>query len=66
MDDGADLVETAFLLQGLLAARQYLDRPGDAALRARIDRLADFLCADKITSAKWRRRLSQRNRRRRL
>ena len=25
-DDGGDLVETAFLMQGLLAARQYFDR----------------------------------------
>ncbi|MCX7876829.1 MAG: T9SS type A sorting domain-containing protein [Melioribacteraceae bacterium] len=25
-DDGADLIETAFLIQGLLAARQYFDR----------------------------------------
>lgn len=40
-DDGADLVETAFLVQGLLTARQYLLR-GDAAeqaLAARIDTL---------------------------
>jgi exo beta-1,2-glucooligosaccharide sophorohydrolase (non-reducing end) len=26
-DDGGDLVETAFMIQGLLAARQYFDRP---------------------------------------
>lgn len=26
-DDGGDLVETAFLIQGLLAARQYFDQP---------------------------------------
>lgn len=34
-DDGADLVETAFLLQGLLAARQYFDRdtPLESAVR---------------------------------
>jgi exo beta-1,2-glucooligosaccharide sophorohydrolase (non-reducing end) len=31
-DDGGDLVETAFLVQGLLAARQYFNRP-DAAER---------------------------------
>jgi len=35
-DDGGDLVETSFLMMGLLAARQYLDRPQEAALRARI------------------------------
>lgn len=29
-DDGGDLVETAFLIQGLLAARQYFDRPTEA------------------------------------
>ena len=35
-DDGGDLVETAFLIAGLLCARQYFD---DARLRAAIDRL---------------------------
>jgi hypothetical protein len=29
-DNGGDLVETSFLLQGLLAARQYFDRDNDA------------------------------------
>jgi hypothetical protein len=29
-DNGGDLVETAFLVQGLLAARQYFDRENDA------------------------------------
>ncbi|MEJ7618440.1 MAG: glucoamylase family protein [Pyrinomonadaceae bacterium] len=29
-DDGGDLVETAFLMQGLLAARQYFDRNSEA------------------------------------
>ena len=29
-DDGGDLVETAFLVQGLLAARQYFDRENEA------------------------------------
>jgi len=29
-DDGGDLVETAFLVQGLLAARQYFNRPDPA------------------------------------
>lgn len=39
-DDGADLVETAFLMQGLLTARQYFDGPGrEAELRERSDRL---------------------------
>lgn len=35
-DDGGDLVETSFLIAGLLCARQYFDDP---ALRAAIDRL---------------------------
>jgi len=40
-DDGGDLVETAYLMQGLLTARQYFDGVGDgeAELRDRIDRL---------------------------
>jgi len=40
-DNGGDLVETAFLMQGLLTARQYFDRhtPAERALRARITRL---------------------------
>ena len=43
LDDGADLVETAFLVQGLLAARTFFDGPGDeATLRQAIDRF----CAD--------------------
>ena len=38
-DDGGDLVETAFLLAGLLCARQYFDRDDDqeSQLRARIN-----------------------------
>lgn len=38
-DDGGDLVETAFLIQGLLAARQYFtgDTVEERDLRARID-----------------------------
>ncbi len=38
-DDGGDLVETAFLLAGLLCARQYFDRDDDPEnqLRARIN-----------------------------
>lgn len=40
-DNGGDLVETSFLFQGLLAARQYFDRSstGEKQIRARIDRL---------------------------
>ena len=40
-DDGADLVETALLFQGLLCARQYFDAAGEAesVLRAQIDGL---------------------------
>lgn len=39
-DNGGDLVETAFMIQGLLAARQYFDRPTaeEQALRATITR----------------------------
>lgn len=38
-DDGSDVVETSFLLAGLLAARQYFDRPDadETRLRASID-----------------------------
>lgn len=40
-DDGADLVETSFMMQGLLAARGYYtrDTPAERDLRARITRL---------------------------
>jgi hypothetical protein len=40
-DDGGDLVETAFLMEGLLTARQYFDRgdTGEVALRGRISKL---------------------------
>lgn len=40
-DDGADLVETSFLIEGLLAARGYYDRdtPAERELRTRITRL---------------------------
>ena len=40
-DDGADLVETSFMMQGLLAARGYYTRntPAERELRARITRL---------------------------
>ncbi len=37
-DDGGDIVETAFLMMGLIAAREWL-RPGQPALAARIDAL---------------------------
>ena len=40
-DDGADLVETALLMQGMLVARQYFDGDGpiETELRMRIDRM---------------------------
>lgn len=40
-DDGADLVETAFLIQGLLTARQYFDRdtPIEKEIRERVTRM---------------------------
>lgn len=40
-DDGGDLVETAFLMQGLLAARQYFDRnvPAEREIRSTITAL---------------------------
>ncbi len=40
-DDGGDLVETSFLLQGLLCARQYFAKgnPGEIQLANRVDRL---------------------------
>jgi hypothetical protein len=43
MDDGADLVETAFLMMGLLTAREYFagPAPAEASLRAGIARLWD-------------------------
>ncbi len=40
LDDGADLVETAFLLQGLLIAEQYFDKDGrETELRAAIGQI---------------------------
>jgi hypothetical protein len=41
LDDGGDLVETAFLMMGLLCARQYFDgaAAAEARLRSAIDRL---------------------------
>jgi hypothetical protein len=40
-DDGADLVETAYLMQGLLTARQFFNKPdvAEATLRADINQL---------------------------
>lgn len=38
-DDGGDLVETSFLMMGLLCARQYFAVAGEAQLRERINRL---------------------------
>jgi len=40
-DDGGDLVETAFLVEGMLAVRRYFDRPDpvEAELRRRITQL---------------------------
>ncbi len=40
-DDAADIVETSFLMMGLLCARQYFDRdtPEEAAARSQISRL---------------------------
>ena len=38
-DDGGDLVETAFLVEGLLTARQYFSREEEADIRAAIGRL---------------------------
>lgn len=37
-DDGGDLVETAFLIQGLLTVRQYLDK-GDVREKALVERI---------------------------
>jgi len=40
-DNGGDLIETSFMIQGLLAARQYFDQedPGEIELRANINKL---------------------------
>lgn len=38
-DDGGDIVETSFLMMGLLAARQYFDAPAERELRDRINGL---------------------------
>ncbi len=47
-DDGGDLVETSFLLQGLICAREYFSRPTLAETRFR------SLAHDIITSVEWR------------
>jgi hypothetical protein len=39
LDDGADLVETSFLMMGLLTVRRFFDRPEEADLRFRITAL---------------------------
>jgi hypothetical protein len=39
LDDGGDLVETSFLVMGLLTARHWFDRPEEADLRARMTAL---------------------------
>ena len=38
-DNGADLVETAFLMEGLLACRQYFSKSSEAELRTKITSL---------------------------
>lgn len=50
-DDGGDLVETSFLIQGLLSFRQYLDSaiPGEQTLINRIDMLYNTVEFDFFT-----------------
>ena len=38
-DNGADLVETSFMMEGLLACRNYFSGPGEAELRTKITEL---------------------------
>jgi len=38
-DDGGDLVETSFLMMGLITARQYFDKAEEGGLRGRINQL---------------------------
>ena len=38
-DNGGDLVETAFLMEGLLTAASYFDQPGETDIRSGIDAL---------------------------
>jgi hypothetical protein len=44
-DDGADLVETALLFQGLICAREFFDEAGEHVIRECIDRL--------VAGAEW-------------
>jgi len=50
-DDGADLVETGFMIQGLMTMRQYLDagNPGEDLLIGRINDLMDAVEYDWFT-----------------
>ena len=38
-DNGGDLVETSYLIQGLITARQYFDQPSEKALRDNINKI---------------------------
>jgi len=53
-DDGGDLVETSFLVQGLLTARQYFDRntPAEAEIRLRATRLWESVEWDGIAGSR--------------
>ena len=51
-DNGGDLVETAFLMQGLLTAARYFDRDDEADLRAGIDALWQAVEWDWYTQGK--------------
>ncbi len=52
-DDGGDLVETSFLMMGLLSARQYLQSdPASAALRGKITQLYENVEWDWYTNGK--------------
>ncbi|MGE3180529.1 MAG: glucoamylase family protein, partial [Phycisphaerae bacterium] len=42
MDNGGDLVETAFLIQGMLTVRQYFDDPNDAIETELRDRITEM------------------------
>jgi hypothetical protein len=59
-DDGADLVETSYLFQGLLCARQYFNRdsPKENQLRTRINWLWnevewDWFTRDRLNVLYW-------------
>ncbi|WP_229244365.1 glucoamylase family protein [Emticicia sp. CRIBPO] len=51
-DDGADLVETSFLMEGLLTARQYFNQPEDASLKTGITALWEAVEWDWFTKNK--------------